>query len=173
LHKFLSIEEEITNGDLLLYSEEKQGERVELEITVNNKGKLEAMNTMLKVTTSKPMVRIEPESKSIGTLPENTTSDPMRFTLTIPRGVEAGALPTSPGVSTQTKSSPVKRLFIHNADAVFTTDLVAPGRFVEERMEKPTVPSAQKSETLARSIEVTVESEMKRLVYEKDEEYHE
>ena len=71
----------------------EQGERVELETTVNNKGKLEALNTMLKVTTSRPLVRIEPESKSIGTLPENTTSDPMRFTLTIPRGVPAGALP--------------------------------------------------------------------------------
>jgi hypothetical protein len=70
-----------------------QGERVELEITVTNKGKLEALNTVLEVTTSKPLVRIEPESKSIGTLPENTTSDPMKFTLTIPRGVEAGALP--------------------------------------------------------------------------------
>jgi len=71
----------------------EQGELVELEITVNNKGKLEALDTMLKVKTSKPLVRIKPESKSIGTLPENTTSDPMRFTLTIPRGVEAGAFP--------------------------------------------------------------------------------
>jgi len=71
----------------------EQGERVELEITVTNKGKLEALNTVLEVTTSKPLVRIEPESKSIGTLPENTTSDPMKFTLTVPRGVESGALP--------------------------------------------------------------------------------
>ena len=71
----------------------EQGERVELEITVNNKGKLEAMNTLLKVSTTKPRVIIKPESKSIGTLPENTTSNPMRFTLTIRRGVEAGALP--------------------------------------------------------------------------------
>ena len=71
----------------------EQGERVELEITVNNKGQLEALNAVLKVSTSNQRVIIKPESKSIGTLPENTTSDPMKFTLTIPRGVEAGALP--------------------------------------------------------------------------------
>ena len=71
----------------------EQGERVELEVRVTNKGKLESLNTMLQVSTSKSMVRIKPKSKSIGTLPENTTSDPMKFTLTVPRGVEAGALP--------------------------------------------------------------------------------
>jgi len=50
---------------------------------------------------------------------------------------------SSPSVSTQTKPSFIKRLFIKNADAVFKTDLVAPASTAEERIVEPMVPSTQ------------------------------
>jgi len=51
------------------------------------------LNTTLKISTANRMVRISESQKRVGRLPRNTTSDPVKFTITVPRAVKAGALP--------------------------------------------------------------------------------
>ena len=84
-----------TNGDGNI----QQGERVEFEVRVINKGELSAENIRLKVSVGNPVIRIEkPDEKTerlLGTLALNSTSNPELFAFTVPRAVSAGALPIS------------------------------------------------------------------------------
>ena len=78
-----------TNGD----GKMQQGESVEFELTVANRGQLAAMNARLTVAAQDTRIRIAPNKRSLGRLAPNGTSSPQRFTFTIPRAVPPGDLP--------------------------------------------------------------------------------
>ena len=71
----------------------EQGEQVEVELTVTNRGRLEGQSVRLSVDTSVPDVRIAEAQRLVGTLPPNTTSNPEKFIFTLPRAGEAGDFP--------------------------------------------------------------------------------
>ncbi|MBC8234500.1 hypothetical protein H8E77_33540, partial [bacterium] len=71
----------------------EQGERVEVELTVTNRGRLEAQNVRLSVDTSVPDVRIAESQRLVGTLPPNTTSDSVKFIFTLPRTGRVAVVP--------------------------------------------------------------------------------
>ena len=77
-----------TNGDGNI----QQGERVEFEVRVINKGELSAENTRLKFSVADTRIRIDTPERLLGRLAPNFTSSPARFAFTIPRAVSAGAL---------------------------------------------------------------------------------
>ena len=78
-----------TNGD----GKMQQGESVEFELTVANRGQLAALNARLTVAAQDTRIRIAPNKRSLGRLAPNGTSSPQRFTFTIPRAVPPGDLP--------------------------------------------------------------------------------
>ena len=78
-----------TNGD----GKMQQGESVEFELTVANRGQLAAMNARLTVAAEDTRIRIAPNKRSLGRLAPNGTSSPQRFSFTIPRAVPPGKLP--------------------------------------------------------------------------------
>lgn len=80
-----------TNGDGKI----QQGEKVEFEVRVTNDGELGAENVRLKVSVTDNRIRIEMPERTLGKLGPNSTSNPDRFTFTLPRAVPAGALPIS------------------------------------------------------------------------------
>ena len=71
----------------------QQGERVELELTVANEGKLSAENAQIRVSASDASIRIDNPERRLGQLAPNFTSNPERFVFVIPRAVPAGNLP--------------------------------------------------------------------------------
>ena len=70
----------------------QQGEQIEFELTVNNIGNLDALNTRLGVSVSDSRIRIIPSERTSGKLAPNYSSSPQRFSFIIPRAVPPGEL---------------------------------------------------------------------------------
>jgi hypothetical protein len=87
----------------------EQGERVEVELTVTNRGRLEAQNVRLSVDTSVPDVQVAESQKLVGTLPPNATSNPVKFIFTLPR-TEAGDFPITVTINQSDFASVTHRL---------------------------------------------------------------
>ncbi len=73
----------------------QQGEKVEFEIRVTNKGKLDALNAQMQVSVADARIRIDKPNRQLGRLAPDYTSNPERFAFTIPRAVPAGQLPVT------------------------------------------------------------------------------
>jgi hypothetical protein len=88
----------------------EQGERVEVELTLTNRGRLEAQNVKVSVSTSIPDVRIAESQKLVGTLPPNATSNSVKFIFTLPRAEKAGDFPITVAINQSDFASVTHRL---------------------------------------------------------------
>lgn len=107
-----------TNGDGKI----QQGEQVEFEVTVTNKGKLDALNAQIRVSVADTRVRIDKPDRQLGRLAPNYTSNSERFAFTIPRAIPAGQLPITVEIS-HTDFPSAKRTLGHtiHAESIVTT----------------------------------------------------
>ena len=76
------------NGDEKM----QQGEEIEFELTLTNKGHLDALNTRMGVSVSDTRIRINPSERTPGRVASNDSSSPQRFNFIIPRAVPVGKL---------------------------------------------------------------------------------
>ncbi len=108
------------NGD----GQIQQGEKVEFEVRVTNKGKLDALNAQMRVSVADARIRIDKPDRPIGRLAPNYTSNPERFAFTIPRAVPAGQLPVTVKVTHKDFPSVERALAynIHTEGIVTTTE---------------------------------------------------
>lgn len=101
----------------------QQGEWVEFEVTVTNKGELDALNTQMRVSVADTRIRIDKPDRQLGRLAPNYTSNPEKFAFTIPRAVSAGQLPVTVKVTHKDFPSVERTLAytIHTEGVVTTT----------------------------------------------------
>ena len=111
-----------TNGDGNI----QQGEQVEFEVRVINKGELNAENAQLKFSVADARIRIETPERLLGRLAPNFTSNLERFAFTIPRVVPAGVLPITVQVTHQDFPSVEDTLEYGIYAAVVKTTTVTP-----------------------------------------------
>ena len=102
----------------------QQGEKVEFEVTVTNKGKLDALNAQMRVSVADARIRIDKPNRQLGRLAPNYTSNPERFSFTIPRAVPADQLPVTVKVTHKDFPSVERALAytIHTEGIVTTTE---------------------------------------------------
>jgi len=111
----------------------EQGERVEVELTLTNRGRLEAQNVRVSVSTSIPDVQISQSQRLVGTLPPNTTSNPIKFIFTLPRAGKTGDFPIIVTINQADFKSVIHQLNYTIAEAMPVLGVTA--QFVDENKD--------------------------------------
>ena len=119
----------------------QQGEQVEFEVTVTNKGKLDVLNAQMQVSVADARIRIDKPNRQLGRLAPNYTSNPEKFAFTIPRAVPAGQLPVTVKVTHKDFPSVERDLAytIHAEGIVTTTETPTQEKTKQSQTPRPVV----------------------------------
>ena len=116
----------------------QQGEQVEFEVTVINKGKLDVLNAQVQVSVADARIRIDKPNRQLGRLAPNYTSNPEKFAFTIPRAVPAGQLPVTVKVTHKDFPSVERTLaYTIHTEGVVTTTATPTGEAEQPQTPRP------------------------------------